>query len=336
MNTQSETTRRDPLRRFTPTPLVADSQVMGRTVRLETNSPAVLQNARQLFKRYGENADGKPEFVWKIVTEGGTNLRPPWPKMTAFSDGGLRFLNIGQRNFVAVDLESREAVGFLSDDLAKDEPGIAAVFFARIFFMTAAALGLTPISAACVGTRDKGIILVGPPECGKTTVSYIAKRIRLEFHADMVTFLEVDRRRLRAWGEFWPALFRSEGAQFCPELLHLTRPLGHLGRTFLAMNKNSLHSSAPLSVQPIVSIFLEREVAQLPRLIPLSSRESSARFEESLAFQDDERFQSQQATAIRALTQLPAYRLVYGRNPAEAAVFFRSLLSVHDGLGATE
>ena len=50
--------------------------------------------------------------------------------MAAFSDDGLRYVNLGQRNFFAVDLNTRKAVAFLSEELAKDNVGFISVFAA--------------------------------------------------------------------------------------------------------------------------------------------------------------------------------------------------------------
>jgi len=57
--------------------------------------------------------------------------------------------------------------------------------------------------------------------------------------------------------------------------------------------------------------------------------------ENCLAFQDDRRFAPQYASALRALGELPGYRLVYGNDPAVAATFLRSILSVHNSQEVT-
>jgi hypothetical protein len=59
----------------------------------------------------------------------------------------------------------------------------------------------------------------------------------------------------------------------------------------------------------------------------LSSAELEDRLKDGLAFIDDERFDSQYATALRALGELPAYRLRYGNDPVEAARLFPGLLA---------
>ncbi len=60
----------------------------------------------------------------------------------------------------------------------------------------------------------------------------------------------------------------------------------------------------------------------------------AGRLRESLPFKEDERFEPQRAAILRALAELPAYRLAYGNDPTVAVVFYRSLLNAHDLLEA--
>src|SRR5439155_18092630 len=108
------------------------------------------------------------------------------------SDHTMRYINVGQRSFVGVDLRAREAVGILPESFARDEAGFSSVSLASLLYLTALALGLTPISAACVAKGKKGLLVFGPPNSGKTTSSYCARKLGLEFHADQAAFLELD------------------------------------------------------------------------------------------------------------------------------------------------
>src|SRR5580698_10348103 len=87
--------RRDPLRRMAPTPLVVDLGIMGRTIRLETNSPTILDRARNLFARYEQVPGDPPEFHWKLVSNSSFEICAPWPEISAFSDEDLRLVSFG-------------------------------------------------------------------------------------------------------------------------------------------------------------------------------------------------------------------------------------------------
>jgi len=215
-----------------------------------------------------------------------------------------------------------------------DEAGFAGVFMAALFYATAPALGLTPISASCVTAGESGLLLLGLPGNGKTTCAYAAGKLGLEFHSDMVTFLEASKGRLLAHGDFWPALFRTETAQFYPELLFFGRVLKHVTRTFLSVDKNWMGKSSPRGITPTIALCLERGMAETPRLTPLSATEFAARVSASFPFEEEERFQAQRNAVRQALEKIPAYRLAYRQDPAEAAVFCKSLLRIHEGIGA--
>jgi hypothetical protein len=321
-----EVTRTDLLHRFTPTPLVADLAVMGRTIRLETNSSRVFEQISQALAEYGSPSGKHPDFEWKVITEAAPSLKPRWPRMRAFSDEGLRYVNLGQRSFLALDLRTRQAIAFLAEELAQDAGGFHNVFLSTLFELTAGSLGLTVVWAACVALGEKGLLVFGPSESGKTTSVYLAGKRGLEFHADQATFLEIEARKLRAWGQFYPAVFRTEAELFLPELPGLVRTLAYDDSTLYCLEKSRFAAPRTHGVVPMACIFLERRATGVPRLLPLSARELSRELRASLPFKDDASLEPQHSDVLRALAELPAYRLAYGSDPSVATIFFRSLL----------
>src|SRR5690349_21186043 len=123
---------RDPLKRMTGTPLVGDLAIMGRSVRIETNSEAFIQGFASLFSCSKDVSSTPPDFVWRVVGEVGDGTVPGWPEMAAFSDQGLRYINLGRTSFLAVDLDSRLAIAFLPEAIALDTAGFASVFAATL------------------------------------------------------------------------------------------------------------------------------------------------------------------------------------------------------------
>ena len=317
--------RQDPLCRFTPTPYTVGLPVMGRTVQLETNNLRILEHAAALFASYPGSPDGHPQFLWRIVIQSHPQMNPPWPKRSAFSDHGLRFAEFGQRNFLAVDLDAREGIGFLAEGLAEDELGLTSPFLDNMFCMSAGSLGLVSLRANSVALGQKGLLVFGPPNSGKTTASYVAAKLGLDFHADEGVFVELEARSLHAWGGFWPVAFRPDALQFLTELQGRARPFSYRDFTFYHVEKSRF--SCP--VTPVCSVFLERQAATVACLSPLARIELSRRLAEDVLFKDDDRFAQQYATVLNALEGLPAYRLAYGSDPAVAATFFRKILMDH-------
>jgi hypothetical protein len=305
---------------------------MGRIIRLESNSQKIFGALSTLFRWGKESTGGQPDFIWRIVGERNGTRGPGWPGMTAFSDEGLRYVNLGQRNFFAVDLNARKAVAFLSEELVRDQVGFSSVFAATLVDLTVSALGLVQIAAACVSLREKAVLVIGPPRSGKTTSTYLAGKLGLEFHSDQALYLDLRSNRLRVWGQFWPAAFREESLRFLPELTATTRSFSYANLTYVCPAKQCAREVPIRSVTPVACVYLERQAAEVPQLIPLAPAEREERINSSLSFQDDVRFQSQCNSALGALGGLPAYRLPYGDDPAIAATFLRSILRVHNSL----
>ena len=324
----------DPLRRATPLNHTLPISVMGRSGSLATNSMAILESARKLFPKQETPGDAPSKFMWRIVSEMDGKASPPWPSSAAFSFGALRFVNIGQRGFVAANLETAEAVGFISESLAQDEPGFATVFLATLFYLTAPILGLAPLKAGCVSKEGRGLLLLGPSRSGKTSCAYASSKLGLEFHADMASFLELRDDEVRAWGEFWPALFREETARIYPELKFLGRRLEHESETFIALDKSLLCRQPARPVTLALAVVLERGTHESPRMTRLSPREYWDVLQASPPYEEQGSFKDHQEQLLTKLARIPAYKLTYGNDSAEAAMFCRSLLTAQDILKA--
>jgi hypothetical protein len=319
----------DPLRRFRTTPLSYEAHLMGRHIRVETDNPAILKNAER-FLNCSEGTNNAPsQFLWRIVSEPGDDATATWPPMTAFSDYNMRYINIGQRCFVAVDHGARQAVGVIPEHLANDETGFSSVYLASMFYLTAPALGLVAVSAACVSMEGRGLLLFGVPGSGKTTASYLSTRFGLEFHADQAVFLDKKGRTLRAWGEFWPAAFREDALQFLPDLAGKSLPLTYCDRTFLCVGKSRSHPAAAHSVTPVSCIYLQRQAETSPKLVPIRQDETWSRLSAFVPFLENMSAASERDSVFNSLSRLPAYNLVYGSDPSEAVVFLRSMLRTH-------
>lgn len=318
---------KDLIRRFTRTPHSANLQVMGHTIRLETNSTEVLDPAREVFGAGESNPDVAFEFLWKIVVDPSSGLSPPWPERVAFSDEGIRYINLGQRSFIAVDLSARQAVGVLSEGLAKDPSGIRCPFFSNLLNLSSPSLGLTEIAAACVARGRKCLLIFGPPKSGKTTSAYLATRFGLRFHADQELFLEFGIEGLIAWGDPWPAIFRLDVLDRHPEIGTLARPFNYRDLSFLYVDRHLIRPKRAYAARPTCCVFLERERSDRPTLSALPPESLAERLRAYFPFIDDEVFEPRRAAVESELANLPSYRLAYGADPYQAACVYRGLLN---------
>jgi hypothetical protein len=320
-------TRQDLLRRFTLTPHIADLRLMQRTVRLETNNPSVLDLALKFFEHHQDGTPADPEFLWRLVCESDPNAQSTAVQLSAFSDVGLQYVNIGQRGFLAVDLERREGVGFLNESFFEGEARLRHRPPLDIFFcMTAASLGLTAMSAGCVAWKDRGVLVFGPPNSGKTTASYLAAKLGMEFHADQVVFLDMRGNALRTWGDPFPAVFRPETLDFLPELRQSACHSTYADLSFYYFDKSPWQSRRARSVTPVCSIFLDRSTGCDTQFQETSPEDSASRLRDCMLFEEDPQFDAQNLAALTALTAKPAYNLRYDRDPKIAATIIEKIL----------
>lgn len=320
-------TRPDLLRRLTATPHAVDLRLMQRTVRLETNNKSVLDLALKFFERHQYGISGDPEFVWRLVSEPDPKVQSTAVQLSAFSDMGLRYVNIGQRSFLAVDVERCEGMGFLAELFLEGEARLRHRPPLDILFcMTAASLGLIALSGACVGLEDRGVMVFGPPNSGKTTASYLAARMGMEFHGDQVVFLDMNGGPLRAWGDPFPAVFRPETLDFLPELKQSARLSTYSDVEFYYFDKSALQPRWAEPVLPGYNLFLDRCTGCGFELQELSAKEAAARLRDCMLFEEEQRFDAQILTALTELSKKPSYNLRYDSDPMIAATLIEKML----------
>jgi hypothetical protein len=319
--------RLDLLGRFTATPLTIDLKLMQRTVRVETNSRALLELTEQVFKVHQHGDTGKPAFRWRIVCESDPQVQSTDVPLAGFSDLNLRYVNVGQRSFLAVDLENREAVAFLDDRFVEGEARLRhRPPLDLLFCMTAATLGLTTLTAGCAGVNDRGVLVFGPPNSGKTTASYLAARLGMEFLADQVVFLDMSGKALRVWGDPFPAVFRPEAVEFLPELRDSAHYSTYEDHSFYYFDKDAMQAPRAHPVIPACSVFLHRGAAHQPKLTRVLREEAVARLRDCMLFSEDDRFAGQIEDAIDALVEHPVYDLKYPEDPRVAAKVISEML----------
>lgn len=318
--------RPDLLRRFVRTPYTMDLKLMGRVVRLECNRPSVLDLATKFFQQHQQGQSREPEFCWRLICESDPKVQSTAVPLSAFSDAAVNYVNIGQRGFLAVDFERREGVGVLPEIFfegearLRDRPPLDI-----LFCMTAASMGLVSLSGGCVGANGRGVMVFGPPNSGKTTACYLAAGEGMEFQSDQVVFLDA-RSDGRVWGDPFPAVFRPETLKFIPDLARDVHHSSYADLAFCYFDKSPLQPGQARTMKPVCSLFLDRRVGSENRMRQISADDVAARLRRSVLFEEDERFEEQTMSAVRALAGNPAYELCYDSDPRIAAAFIRSLV----------
>jgi len=87
--------------------------------------------------------------------------------------------------------------------------------------------------------------------------------------------------------------------------------------------KTSLSGASRGRVVPAACIFLERQAASPPRLVPVPRWEGPKQNFTDAGSEED------RSAILALLGRVPAYRLLYDDDPSIAAVFFRSVVDAH-------
>ncbi len=317
--------RPDLLRRFSLTPHIAHLRLMGRSIRIESNDISLLHLGNQFFQSHQHGISASPEFVWRVICEPDLKVQSTGVPLSAFSDVDLRYVNIGQRGFLAVDFQNHAGVGFLPKVFLEGQPRLRHRPPLDILFcMTACALGLVSLSGGCVGADGRGVMVFGAPNSGKTTSCYFAAESGLEFHADQVLFL--DARQNCAWGDPFPAVFRPETLQFIPELRGQVHQSSYAESSFYYFDKSHLQPCEARPIIPVCSIFLDRGAGCEVRWSEISRAETISRLRQSVLFEEGDWFEDQTLSALKGLAEKPAYELRYDSDPKIAASFIERML----------
>jgi hypothetical protein len=320
----------DPLRRFVPTEHTAVLSVMGKSLHLETNSPVVLSHVRELFSIYPISSNQDPEFHWRIIAQPETDADSQEFTRFAFSDPGLRFCQFGHRCFLAVDIHTRQAVAFLTEQMAADKLQFAWPYLDTLFSLCAASLGFLPLFSNCVARNGKGILLLGGVSAGKTTASYLAAKRGLTLHADDGVFVErTQSGELHAWGGFWPVIFRREAARLFPELGACGYPYSYHQFAYYFLEKEHFQKAMSDAVVPVACAFLHRKSAPGLHIASLDPAARSRRLAKSLLFEEEKRFRLQRAAIQRKLAELPSYEIEYDDDSALLVDAVSELLARH-------
>ena len=133
----------DLLKRFTPTPFEVAAGFSGTTLRLATNSDLLRDRLRMFLPSAKAESDCNAELFWRIVVEAERESCDEFPSVHRVSHGGLAFIRVGRRSFLAYDRQARQGISFISENLVRNEK-----MFGQYFLPALMSLLNEPIEAS--------------------------------------------------------------------------------------------------------------------------------------------------------------------------------------------
>jgi hypothetical protein len=111
----------DLVNRFAVTPMQSIFNWSGKVIAIATNSPILLNRMADLAPQCAETCDGQIDCSWRIVTEAvEESFEFDGLSSRYVSNGGISFLTIGPRSFLAYDETGRKGISFISENFVRD------------------------------------------------------------------------------------------------------------------------------------------------------------------------------------------------------------------------
>jgi len=253
----------DPLGCTVPAEFVEVFSPLGVTLRLETNSTEIRDACRASFGSYGDFGPlaRASQFTVRLLVDASFTAAPPWPDVVFRRHGDMLYASAGGQNTAVADLRRRQAFGFVSPAMAGDSDFLRRNFLdCLVLTMMTRGAGATHtyVHASAVAKCDRGLILCGPRESGKSTLAYACARRGFEIVADDVVYLRAGRN-LTAWGRPWRLRLLPDCTRFFPELQEKAERTKSANKEVVEIDvQEFLPGRAQVRCAPMALFFLER------------------------------------------------------------------------------
>jgi hypothetical protein len=205
-----------------PIEFAEDFFPLGARLRIETDSREILEACRLSFGRYESPASGieTPVFTIRLLSDESLSASPPWPDPVFDRRGEIFRVSVGSDNAAMADLRRRHSSGSVSPAMARDTKLLQRTFVECLALtMMTCGNGATHtcVHASAVANGDRGLVLSGPRESGKSTLACACARRGFDIVTDDVVYLRAEPV-LTAWGRPWRLRLLPDCVRFFPEL----------------------------------------------------------------------------------------------------------------------
>jgi len=307
--------------------------VLGARVDVESNHRDLLDLASRAFGGLPAHRLGSPRrlrLVLKCVEDASPRpwRQPPRPRLA--SGGGLLIGAYDAGNFALVSPALRTALVHVTPHALRfPQPVRHELIEFATLTLAARVQQLTSLHAACVGLRDRGLLLIGDSGAGKSTMCLAAALAGLALLSEDSVFVAADR--LLATG---PANFlhvRRDGLRFVDDAA-LRRAIAAAPTIRRRSGVRKLEVDLRGGALPVarralrlagVVVLSARPRGSGPVLRPLAG---AAVLQALRASQAYARTQPRWDRFERHVARLPGYRLLRGSHPGEGADALRAVL----------
>lgn len=305
----AETGRLDPLLRGIDLPLYGAYYPLGYRAEITTNSPDVLEAARESWGSYGPEFDCEAVRLRIVVEPEGEHAGEP-----SFRQQGHLLSIVSDRgNFLVGDLGTLSASGFVARKTALDHAWLRWFFLESMVQICLEQRYFAAVHAACVACSKTGVLLCGTSGAGKSTLAYACARAGWTYLGDESVQLLLDAEPGAALGKPHQVRFRPDARFLFPELHSYAARMRPNGKVSLEVPMCQLPQiRTALRCQIGCVVFLDRLPGKRARAEAVSEAEAVKALLRDKPFFGEELWARHEAT-VRRLTGVPTYRLEYDR-----------------------
>ena len=312
---QTQTLQWDPLLYDFEMPLRAVHYPVGFPLELATNSEEILAAAKESWGYFEKVFSHPPRELRIGVLDGGPAECPPNPVHR--QQRNLRACIADAENFSISDLKRGFAFAWLTRATVENRA------YLRWHFLEAMSwdlLGvyLTPVHAACVSLENRGVLLCGDANAGKSSLAFACAKSGWSYMADDSSSLVRGRNDAMVVGNPYQIRFRESAIDLYPELKDwpLTlRATGEMAIELRTARMPEIRTTTECFVRYIV--FLRRGHSGPPRLSRFPKPEAFRWFEQVICCGESDVVEAQKAS-LQSLLRAEIFELHY--NDLAAAV----------------
>lgn len=298
----------DPLLEGTELPHAATFYPGGFPVRVSSNSPEVLECARESWGMFGPEFACEPVDVRVVVQDEGELAQQP-----EFRASGHLFSVVSDRhNYAVLDLDRLFAFAFVSRRTLRDHAWFRWYFLDLMGLFLISQRHVAAVHAACVAREGKGILLSGESCAGKSTLAWACARAGWSYVSDDACWLPIDGDGREVLGWSHQVRFRDDAPGLFPELEGLIsriRPNGKLSIEVPTAAFPAIRTASRTGVGAVV--FLDRSGRREPGYEPVPAEHAAELLLGELAMHREVQRARYRKAVERLLEHAPAYRLRY-------------------------
>jgi hypothetical protein len=291
-------------------PLRAMFHPLGFPVQIETNSERVLEAARESWSSFRPAFSTPPTRLRVAVTGEDSGALPPAPVFRGQAHLFVILSDAG--NFAVCDYTRNFAFCWLTPGALADPGWVRFHFLEALAYSMLSQLYVTPVHAACVSFRGRGVLLCGGPGAGKSSLAFACAVRGWTYVSDDTGYLVRESNGRVIIGKPFQFRFRQSAAEMFPELGGRLAGVDRNGKLTFEVRTQDLPgiATAPRSLIDRV-VFLHRHGPDPARLEPVSEIEALDRLLIFLPLYDPALRERQEAP-IRNLLGAGAFELRYG------------------------